>query len=182
VASALADRTGSAASTPARPLGPADQARATRLDRAFRADWLAADAIRLTLVRLGPDRGDWTASYRYPATGEFAEGPGFSVARPDPAPTELNRCLLPSPGPVRPSICQLTARPDGSHVLTYERSGMDGRHWTYETVATHYRTNGEVVTVWMGLYGDNGSAAIPDWKFGPDFLTRVATDPRLTLR
>jgi len=76
----------------------------------------------------------------------------------------------------------LTTRPDGSRLLSYERSGMDGRHWSYATVATHFRTNGEVVTVQIGITSDDGTAIMPDWAFGPNELARMATDPRLSLR
>ena len=169
--------------TASTPPDPAQQAVATRLDQAFRAVWTPPDGNKLILVSPGSTRpGTWTGSYRYPATDHPAE-PGFTVARPGrpPTPAELNPCARPD-GPITSKLCQLTTRPDGSRLLSYERSGMDGRHWNFANLATHFRTTGEVVTVQIGISSDDGTAIMPDWAFGPTDLPRMATDPRLTLR
>jgi hypothetical protein len=156
---------------------PGETGRAALLDRVFRQNWPAQDRSRLQRSAAGPVEHGWSVRYRYAGSNT---GPGLTISQGLPA--ELDVCADPPAGPVRPALCQLTEQPDGSHLLTYERSGMDGRNWTFETLATHYRTNGEVVTVWMGLYLDDGTAAIPDWVFGPDQLAKVATNPGLTLR
>lgn len=172
--------TGSAAST-ASALSPADRATADRLDRAFRALWPSRDPLRRVLAH-HTATGAWALSYRNPSSpGLPATGPGVAIDRARVPVAAMDPCTQPVAGPIRPRLCELTSRPDGSHVLSYERSGMDGRKWTYETVVTHYRTDGTVVTVWMGMYTDDGSAAMPDWAFGPDLLTNVAISPTLHL-
>jgi hypothetical protein len=173
---------------PTTPNHPAlDQSNATqavdpgRLDRAFRAAWPGgAELVKVSIDTSRPEQV--TGRYRYPASASYPAEPGFTLAQPGRPPThrELDPCGQPQQGALAAALCQLTNRPDGSRVLVYELSGMDGRHWTYATVATHFRAGGETVTVRNGVRSDDGQRVIPDLAVGPDELVEIATNPSLT--
>jgi hypothetical protein len=171
---------GTPASASTAAASPPQAELADRLDRAFRAAWpRSRGLIRISNGPTAP--GEWTGRYRHPG-GKYPAEPGFTLTRPGRPPTaaELHPCGQPQ-GPVTDRLCTLSTRPDGSTVLQYEHSGMLGRHWIFATVATHFRTSGERVTAQIAINTDDGTAIMPDWALGPDDLTRVATDPHLTL-